>query len=93
MQHYGKLKDEKAVGELTQEVALEKLDTTLADVKVQYKEAEKALKKFYAEEGDGEEEAAADTTAETADGGATAAAAGDDKKEEVKEDAKKSDAK
>jgi osomolarity two-component system phosphorelay intermediate protein YPD1 len=50
MQHYGKKADKDGITELSQEVAVEKLTTTLKEVKVQYKEAEAALKKFYAED-------------------------------------------
>lgn len=60
MQHYGKSRDEDGVSELTEEEALTKLTSTLSEVKVQYKEAEKALRKYYAgdedEEGEEEEE-------------------------------------
>lgn len=56
MQHYGKRHDEDGVLDLSEEVAMEKITATLKDVKVQYKEAEKALKGFYAEGGEDEEE-------------------------------------
>jgi len=56
MQHYGKSRDEDGVSELTEEEALTKLTITLSDVKVQYKEAEKALRKYYAEEGGDEDD-------------------------------------
>lgn len=55
MQHYGKSRDEDGVSELTEEEALNKLTSTLSEVKVQYKEAEKALRKYYAGDGDDEE--------------------------------------
>ncbi|PWN51702.1 histidine-phosphotransfer domain, HPT domain-containing protein [Violaceomyces palustris] len=56
MQHYGKRHDEDGISELTEEVAMQKITDTLSEVKVQYKEAEKALKSFYAEDGEEEEE-------------------------------------
>ncbi|KAJ9475707.1 Phosphorelay intermediate protein YPD1 [Pseudozyma hubeiensis] len=57
MQHYGKCHGEDGVSDLTEEEALEKLTVTLRDVKVQYREAAKALRAFYDEEVDaGEEE-------------------------------------
>lgn len=49
MQHYGKAADKDGVTELSEEEALKKLMSTLRDVKVEYKEAEAALKAFYAE--------------------------------------------
>lgn len=55
MQHYGKCHGEDGVSDLSKEEALERLTRTLTDVKVQYKEAAKALKAFY-DEGDEEEE-------------------------------------
>lgn len=51
MQHYGKKADKDGITELTSDVALEKLTNTLEEVKVDYKEAEVALRKFYADEG------------------------------------------
>lgn len=57
MQHYGKCHGEDGVSDLTEEEALEKLTATLRDVKVQYREAAKALKAFYDEEDEEEEEA------------------------------------
>lgn len=59
MQHYGKSHDADGVSKLSQEVALEKLTNTLRDVKVQYKEAEKALKIFYDEQDNDDEADAA----------------------------------
>ncbi|PWZ01980.1 histidine-phosphotransfer domain, HPT domain-containing protein [Testicularia cyperi] len=56
MQHYGKEHDEDGVSPLSTEEALKKITDTLRDVKVQYKEAEKALKGFYDEEYEEEEE-------------------------------------
>lgn len=56
MQHYGKCHGEDGVSDLSQEEALKKLTVTLRDVKVQYKEAAKALKAFYDEEEEEEEE-------------------------------------
>lgn len=56
MQHYGKSHDADGVSQLTQPVALEKLTNTLRDVKVQYKEAEKALKIFYDEEDEADDQ-------------------------------------
>jgi len=59
MQHYGKAADKDGVTELSEEEALKKLTSTLRDVKVEYKEAEAALKAFYAEHEealDGEED-------------------------------------
>ncbi len=50
MQHYGKCHGEDGMSELTKDEALKKLTITLRDVKVQYKEAAKALKAFYDEE-------------------------------------------
>lgn len=57
MQHYGKCHGEDGISDLSKEDALKKLTVTLRDVKVQYKEAAKALKAFYDEEDDVEEEA------------------------------------
>ncbi|KDN52048.1 histidine-phosphotransfer domain, HPT domain-containing protein [Tilletiaria anomala UBC 951] len=59
MQHYGKQKDEKALAELPRPVALHKLTETLRDVKVQYKEAEKALRRFYNDDEEQQQAAAA----------------------------------
>ncbi|KAN0064391.1 Phosphorelay intermediate protein [Thecaphora frezii] len=56
MQHYGKQHDEDGVSDLTEESAMEKITVTLQEVKVQYKEALKALKSFYAEDEEEEEE-------------------------------------
>lgn len=56
MQHYGKCHGEDGVSSLSKEEALKKLTDTLRDVKVQYKEAAKALKAFYDEEDEAEEE-------------------------------------
>ena len=53
MQHYGKCHGEDGISKLSEDEALEKLTVTLRDVKVQYKEAAKALKAFYDEEDDG----------------------------------------
>lgn len=50
MQHYGKCHGEDGVSDLSKDEALEKLTKTLRDVKVQYREAAKALKAFYDEE-------------------------------------------
>ncbi|UZJ51790.1 hypothetical protein CBS101457_001110 [Exobasidium rhododendri] len=50
MQHYGKKADKDGITELSLEVAQEKLTTTLSEVKVQYKEAEAVLRKFYDED-------------------------------------------
>lgn len=55
MQHYGKCHGEDGVSDLTEDEALERLTVTLRDVKVQYREAAKALKAFYDEEDDGED--------------------------------------
>ncbi|CDU23543.1 related to YPD1-two-component phosphorelay intermediate [Sporisorium scitamineum] len=55
MQHYGKCHGEDGISKLSEDEALEKLTVTLRDVKVQYKEAAKALKAFYDEEDDGED--------------------------------------
>ncbi|SPC64561.1 related to YPD1 - two-component phosphorelay intermediate [Ustilago sp. UG-2017b] len=57
MQHYGKCHGEDGVSDLSKEGALKKLTVTLRDVKVQYREAAKALKAFY-DEGEQEEEEA-----------------------------------
>lgn len=60
MQHYGKKADKDGITELSAETALKKLTTTLEGVKVEYKEAEVVLRKFYeddeGEEGDDDEE-------------------------------------
>ncbi|KAI3482092.1 hypothetical protein L1887_55223 [Cichorium endivia] len=55
MQHYGKCHGEDGMSELTKDEALKKLTITLRDVKVQYKEAAKALKAFYDEEDEQED--------------------------------------
>lgn len=55
IQHYGRLKDARAAADLTREDAIVKLQSSLADVKAQYSEAETVLKKFYADEEDDEE--------------------------------------
>ncbi|KAJ1023685.1 hypothetical protein NDA18_004669 [Ustilago nuda] len=61
MQHYGKCHGEDGLSDLSKEGALKKLTVTLRDVKVQYREAAKALKAFYdeeeQEEAEGESEA------------------------------------
>lgn len=56
MQHYGKKADKDGITELTEKVALEKLTDTLEQVKVQYKEAEVELRRFYAEDEEEEQE-------------------------------------
>lgn len=56
MQHYGKQHDEDGISELSEEESLKKITTTLDEVKDQYKEAEKALRRFYAEDDDDAEE-------------------------------------
>ncbi len=68
MQHYGKCHGEDGVSDLTEEEALEKLTATLRDVKVQYREAAKALKAFYDEEDDEEEEQDEQETAKKEEG-------------------------
>lgn len=68
MQHYGKCHGEDGVSDLTEEEALEKLTATLRDVKVQYREAAKALKAFYDEEDDEEEEQGEEETAKKEEG-------------------------
>ncbi|EPQ27866.1 uncharacterized protein PFL1_04610 [Pseudozyma flocculosa PF-1] len=55
MQHYGKRHDEDGVSDLSEEVAMQKITHTLQEVKVQYKEAERALKGFYDEDDEDEE--------------------------------------
>lgn len=50
MQHYGKCHGEDGISDLTEDEALKKLTATLRDVKVQYREAAKALKAFYDEQ-------------------------------------------
>ncbi|KAJ1572676.1 hypothetical protein NDA12_003850 [Ustilago hordei] len=57
MQHYGKCHGEDGLSDLSKEGALKKLTVTLRDVKVQYREAAKALKAFYGEEEQEQEEA------------------------------------
>jgi osomolarity two-component system phosphorelay intermediate protein YPD1 len=52
MQHYGKKADKDGITELSEEVAIEKLTSTLKEVKEEYKEAEVVLRKFYAEDED-----------------------------------------
>lgn len=65
MQHYGKSRDKDGVTELSEEEALKRVVETLESVKIDYKEAEAALRGFFdahekaAEEAEGEEEAAA----------------------------------
>lgn len=56
MQHYGKCHGEDGVSDLSKQEALERLRKTLTGVKVQYKEAAKALKAFYDEEGENDEQ-------------------------------------
>ncbi|CBQ69578.1 related to YPD1-two-component phosphorelay intermediate [Sporisorium reilianum SRZ2] len=56
MQHYGKCHGEDGLSNLTEDEALKKLTVTLRDVKVQYREAAKALKAFYDEEDDADDD-------------------------------------
>ncbi|KAJ1021112.1 hypothetical protein NDA16_003898 [Ustilago loliicola] len=74
MQHYGKCHGEDGVSDLSKDEALKKLTVTLRDVKVQYKEAAKALKAFYDEEDEGgeeEEEEVAEREQEEKEAGST----------------------
>ncbi|MCO5613820.1 hypothetical protein L7F22_068098 [Adiantum nelumboides] len=52
MQHYGKKADKDGITELSEEESLDKIRTTLRDVKVEYKEAEKALRQIYSDASD-----------------------------------------
>ncbi|CAD6888918.1 unnamed protein product [Tilletia controversa] len=47
MQQYGKMHDADGISQLSQQEAVEKLTSALREVKVQYKEAEIVLKRFY----------------------------------------------
>ena len=51
MQHYGQQRDEEAGTKLTDEEALERIGTLLAQVKKEYSDAEKWLKDWYKEHG------------------------------------------
>lgn len=51
MQHLGKQHDEAGVLDISREEALKRVAKTLEDVKKHYTSAEKALKKFYEDEG------------------------------------------
>lgn len=74
MQHYGKCHGEDGISDLTEEEALKKLTITLRDVKVQYREAAKALKAFYDEEGDVEDDGEEEEEVTQKDGEAKAEA-------------------
>lgn len=57
IQHYGAGKDETgAVDEPDEEVSLKNIKSTLAEVKVEYKDVEKFLRRFYGEKVKAEEE-------------------------------------
>ncbi|KAE8268010.1 hypothetical protein A4X09_0g4350 [Tilletia walkeri] len=47
MQHYGKMHDADGISQLTQQESVDKLTSALREVKVQYKEAEIVLRRFY----------------------------------------------
>jgi HPt (histidine-containing phosphotransfer) domain-containing protein len=47
MQHYGELRDEEANKDLTPAVALERIDGLISEVKTEYADAAKWLKKWY----------------------------------------------
>jgi osomolarity two-component system phosphorelay intermediate protein YPD1 len=49
MQHYGQLRDEEVKVDLTNEEALGKIERLLKQVKLEYRDAEKWLKNYYAE--------------------------------------------
>ncbi|KAJ3014042.1 hypothetical protein HKX48_005380 [Thoreauomyces humboldtii] len=49
MQNYGNMKDERGSGSITAEEALKRIAALLKQTKVEYKEAEEYLKKFYGE--------------------------------------------
>jgi hypothetical protein len=47
IQHYGQLRDEDAGQDLTDNVALDKIERLLGEVKVEYAAAEKWLRNWY----------------------------------------------
>ena len=51
MQHYGQLRDEDVGVPLTNEEALNKIESLLTQVKKEYSDAEKWLKEWYKEHG------------------------------------------
>ncbi|KAJ6620772.1 CoA-transferase family III domain-containing protein [Mycena sp. CBHHK59/15] len=67
MQNYGELRDEGAGKDLSDEQALEKIDALLRNIKVEYADAEKFLKKWYADHGDSFEVPAAPPAADKTD--------------------------
>lgn len=50
IQHFGAKKDESGSTEITADVALDKLRHTIAQAKVEFSDAERALRKFYHDE-------------------------------------------
>ncbi|KAF4550246.1 Hpt domain-containing protein [Elsinoe fawcettii] len=50
IQHFGAKKDESGSNEITPEVALDKLRHTIAQAKDEFRDAEKALRRFYHDE-------------------------------------------
>ncbi|KAJ6504809.1 histidine-phosphotransfer domain HPT domain-containing protein [Mycena vitilis] len=52
MQHYGDLRDEAAGKDLNEDDALAKIDALLVEVKTEYADAERWLKKWYADQKD-----------------------------------------
>ncbi|KAJ7636001.1 histidine phosphotransferase [Mycena polygramma] len=52
MQHYGDLRDEAAGKDLKEDEALAKIDALLVEVKAEYADAERWLKKWYADQKD-----------------------------------------
>ncbi|KAK0529194.1 Phosphorelay intermediate protein [Tilletia horrida] len=49
MQHYGKMHDADGISALSESEAVDKLTKTLREVKLQYREAERVLRRFYEE--------------------------------------------
>jgi hypothetical protein len=56
MQHYGELRDEVADKDLKADEALALIKALLVEVKAEYADAERWLKKWYVDEGDAIEE-------------------------------------
>jgi HPt (histidine-containing phosphotransfer) domain-containing protein len=56
IQHYGQLKDDSGIKDITEEKAQEKLATIIKQAKTEFTDVKEILKKFYQDEGEEEEE-------------------------------------
>jgi osomolarity two-component system phosphorelay intermediate protein YPD1 len=59
IQHYGQLKDDTGITDITEEQAQEKLGTIIKQAKTEFTDVKEILKEFYKDDGEEEEEDAA----------------------------------